>query len=107
MASKAGAGGMRLWQKITLSLAIAALVPVAVASTLALRLVLGGLRASTQQQTGRTLRVAINLMLSNVKEVFDAATRLSQDDRFVDRFHGAQVDDLHVDVVRRQQRGRL
>jgi signal transduction histidine kinase/HAMP domain-containing protein len=70
---------MRLRQKLTLILSIAALLPVAIASTVAVRLVLDGLESGVRAQTDRTLRVALNLVLGNVKDVFESARRFSEE----------------------------
>ena len=78
----------RLGSKLTVILSIAALLPVATASTVAVRLVLNGLESGVRQQTDRTLRVGLNLMLSNVKEVFEGAGRLAENPRLADRLAG-------------------
>lgn len=71
-------GRLRLRHKLAVSLALAALLPVVLASTVALRLVLAGLRSGARAQTERTLMVAVNLMLSHVKEVFEQTVRVSE-----------------------------
>lgn len=71
-------GYLRLRHKLALMLSIAALLPVLGASTVAMRLVLAGLKSGVRTQTERTMRVALNLVLSNVKEVFEEAIRLSE-----------------------------
>ncbi|HEY1587413.1 MAG TPA: HAMP domain-containing protein, partial [Polyangia bacterium] len=71
-------GYLRLRHKLGLMLTIAALLPVLGASTVAMRLVLAGLKSGVRTQTERTMRVALNLVLSNVKEVFEEAIRLSE-----------------------------
>jgi hypothetical protein len=71
-------GYLRLRHKLALMLSIAALLPVLGASTVAMRLVLAGLKSGVRSQTERTMRVALNLVLSNVKEVFEQAIRLSE-----------------------------
>ncbi|HEX6838197.1 MAG TPA: hypothetical protein VF334_16590, partial [Polyangia bacterium] len=71
-------GYLRLRHKLGLMLTIAALLPVLGASTVAMRLVLAGLKSGVRTQTERTMRVALNLVLANVKEVFEEATRLSE-----------------------------
>jgi signal transduction histidine kinase len=53
-------------------------LPVLGASTVAMRLVLAGLKSGVRTQTERTMRVALNLVLTNVKEVFEEAIRLSE-----------------------------
>ncbi len=71
-------GRLRLRHKLALSLALAALLPVVLASTVALRLVLAGLRSGARAQTERTLMVGVNLMLAHVKEVFEQTVRVSE-----------------------------
>ncbi|MGZ3427770.1 MAG: GAF domain-containing protein, partial [Polyangia bacterium] len=71
-------GYLRLRHKLALMLTIAALLPVLGASTVAMRLVLAGLKSGVRTQTERTMRVALNLVLSNVKEVFEETIRLSE-----------------------------
>ncbi|HEY2747416.1 MAG TPA: GAF domain-containing protein, partial [Polyangia bacterium] len=71
-------GYLRLRHKLALMLTIAALLPVLGASTVAMRLVLAGLKSGVHTQTERTMRVALNLVLANVKEVFEEAIRLSE-----------------------------
>ncbi|MGZ3408005.1 MAG: GAF domain-containing protein, partial [Polyangia bacterium] len=71
-------GYLRLRHKLALMLTIAALLPVLGASTVAMRLVLAGLKSGVHTQTERTMRVALNLVLSNVKEVFEETIRLSE-----------------------------
>jgi signal transduction histidine kinase len=71
-------GYLRLRHKLGLMLTIAALLPVLGASTVAMRLVLAGLKSGVRTQTERTMRVALNLVLANVKEVFEEAIRLSE-----------------------------
>ena len=71
-------GYLRLRHKLALMLTIAALLPVLGASTVAMRLVLAGLKSGVRTQTERTMRVALNLVLANVKEVFEEAIRLSE-----------------------------
>ena len=67
-------GYLRLRHKLALMLTIAALLPVLGASTVAMRLVLAGLKSGVHTQTERTMRVALNLVLANVKEVFEEAS---------------------------------
>jgi signal transduction histidine kinase len=71
-------GHLRLRHKLALMLTIAALLPVLGASTVAIRLVLAGLKSGARAQTERTMRVALNLVLSHVKEVFENTIRLSE-----------------------------
>ena len=71
-------GYLRLRHKLGLMLTVAALLPVLGASTVAMRLVLAGLKSGVRTQTERTMRVALNLVLTNVKEVFEEAIRLSE-----------------------------
>jgi signal transduction histidine kinase len=71
-------GHLRLRHKLGLMLSIAALLPVLGASTVAIRLVLTGLKSGAHTQTERTMRVALNLVLTHVKEVFEGTVRLSE-----------------------------
>jgi signal transduction histidine kinase len=71
-------GYLRLRHKLAVMLTIAALLPVLGASTVAMRLVLAGLKSGVRTQTERTMRVALNLVLTNVKEVFEETIRLSE-----------------------------
>src|SRR6516225_1094265 len=69
---------LRLRHKLGLMLTVAALLPVLGASTVAIRLVLSSLKSGARAQTERTMRVALNLVLSHVKEVFEDTVRLSE-----------------------------
>ncbi len=69
--------GLRLRQKLALILLLAALVPVAIASSVAVLLVVRGLEEGVRAQTDRTLRVALNLVLGHVEEVFQSSIRLA------------------------------
>jgi signal transduction histidine kinase len=71
-------GRLRLRHKLGLMLSIAALLPVLGAATVAIRLVLSSLKSGARTQTERTKRVALNLVLSHVKEVFEGTVRLSE-----------------------------
>src|SRR5437762_1930449 len=71
-------GRLRLRHKLGVMLSIAALLPVLGASTVAIRLVLTGLKSGSRAQTERTMRVALNLVLTHVKEVFEGTVRLSE-----------------------------
>src|SRR3954462_872044 len=71
-------GLLRLRHKLALMLTIAALLPVLGASTVAIRLVLAGLKSGARAQTERTMRVALNLVLAHVKEVFEDTIRMSE-----------------------------
>jgi signal transduction histidine kinase len=71
-------GHLRLRHKLGLMLSIAALLPVLGASTVAIQLVLTGLKSGARAQTERTMRVALNLVLTHVKEVFEGTVRLSE-----------------------------
>ncbi len=71
-------GRLRLRHKLSLMLTVAALLPVLGASTVAIRLVLSGLKQGARAQTERTMRVALNLVLTHVKEVFEGTVRLSE-----------------------------
>jgi signal transduction histidine kinase len=71
-------GHLRLRHKLGLILSVAALLPVLGASTVAVRLVLAGLKSGARSQTERTMRVALNLVLTHVKEVFEDTVRMSE-----------------------------
>ncbi len=71
-------GYLRLRHKLAVMLTVAALLPVLGASTVAIRLVLAGLKSGARTQTERTMRVALNLVLAHVKEVFEDTIRLSE-----------------------------
>jgi signal transduction histidine kinase len=71
-------GRLRLRHKLALMLIIAALLPVVGASTVAIQLVLQALQSGAKTQTERTMRVALNLVLAHVKEVFEGTLRLSE-----------------------------
>ena len=71
-------GALRLRHKLGVMLTVAALLPVLGASTVAIRLVLAGLKSGARSQTERTMRVALNLVLSHVKEVFEDTIRVSE-----------------------------
>lgn len=70
--------GWRLRHKLAAMLVVAALLPVVGASTVAMRLVLAGLKSGVHAQTERTIRVALNLVLSSVRDVFEESVRLSE-----------------------------
>ena len=80
-------GALRLRHKLGLMLSIAALLPVLGASTVAIRLVLAGLKSGARAQTERTMRVALNLMLTHVKDVFEDTVRLSETAGLSDLLH--------------------
>jgi signal transduction histidine kinase len=71
-------GRLRLRHKLALILTLAALLPVLGASTVAIRLVLAGLKSGSRSQTERTMRIALNLVLAHVKEVFESTVRLAE-----------------------------
>ncbi len=71
-------GRLRLRHKLGLIIVLSALLPVLGASWVAMQLVLDGLRSGARTQTERTLRVALNLVLSQVQEVFEDTVRLSE-----------------------------
>ena len=80
-------GRLRLRHKLGLILIVAALLPVLGASTVAIRLVLLGLQSGARAQTERTLRVALNLVLGQVKEIFEATARLAETPGLPDTIH--------------------
>ena len=71
-------GRLRLRYKLGLILSLAALLPVAVVSTVAMWLVISGLESGVQQQTDRTLRVGLNLVLAHFKDGFESGARLAE-----------------------------
>jgi signal transduction histidine kinase len=71
-------GHLRLRHKLGIILTVAALLPVLGASTVAIRLVLAGLKSGARAQAERTMRVALNLVLTHVKDVFENTIRLSE-----------------------------
>jgi signal transduction histidine kinase len=68
---------LRLGHKLALSLSLAALLPVALAATIAVRIVLGGLEDGLEEQTARQLRVGMNLVLRTVERLGGDAERLA------------------------------
>ncbi|MFI5289534.1 MAG: hypothetical protein ACHQ17_07785, partial [Polyangia bacterium] len=71
-------GRLRLGHKLALMLTIAALLPVLGSSMVSVRLVLAGLKSGAHAQSERTMRVALNLVLAHVKEIFEDTVRLSE-----------------------------
>jgi signal transduction histidine kinase len=71
-------GRLRLRHKLALMLTVAALLPVLGSSTVAIRLVLAGLKQGARAQTERTMRIALNLVIAHVKEVFEDTVRLAE-----------------------------
>ncbi len=70
-------GRLRLRHKLALSLSIAALLPVVVASTVGVSVVLRGLDRGLRTQTERQLDVGLNLLLRNIERFGQEAVRLS------------------------------
>ncbi len=68
---------LRLRHKLGISLVITALLPVLVASWVAVSVVLRSLNVGLQDDTDRQLHVGINLMLRNVEHLGQEASRLS------------------------------
>ncbi len=68
---------LRLRHKLSFSLVIAALLPVLVASWVAVSVVLRGLDRGLRDETHRQLDVGINLVLRNVQRLAQEAVRLS------------------------------
>src|SRR5688572_12475492 len=68
---------LRLGHKLALSLSLAALLPVGVAASIAVRIVLGGLEDGLREQTTRQLRVGMNLVLRTVEKLGGDADRLA------------------------------
>ncbi|HWM88076.1 MAG TPA: ATP-binding protein [Kofleriaceae bacterium] len=70
---------LRLRHKLGVSLVITALLPLLVASWVAVSVVLRSLNQGLHEQTERQLDVGLNLLLRNVKDIGDEAVRLSGD----------------------------
>ncbi|HTM19940.1 MAG TPA: hypothetical protein VL172_05520, partial [Kofleriaceae bacterium] len=70
-------GRLRLRHKLALSLSIAALLPVVVASTVGVSVVLRGLDRGLRNETERQLDVGLNLLLRNIERLGQEAIRLS------------------------------
>jgi signal transduction histidine kinase len=68
---------LRLGHKLALSLSLAALLPVIVAASVAVKLVLRGLEEGLRDQTDRQLRVGMNLVLRTVEKLGGDAERLA------------------------------
>jgi signal transduction histidine kinase len=68
---------LRLGHKLALSLSLAALLPVGLAATVAVQIVLGGLEDGLHEQTARQLKVGMNLVLRNVERLGGDAERLA------------------------------
>ncbi len=68
---------LRLRHKLALSLSIAALLPVIVASWVAVSVVLRGLDRGLRDDTDRQLHVGLNLLIRNVERLGHDAIRLS------------------------------
>ena len=68
---------LRLRHKLGISLVITALLPVLVASWVAVSVVLRSLNVGLQDDTNRQLHVGINLLLRNVEHLGQEASRLS------------------------------
>ncbi len=71
-------GRLRIRHKLAIILLVAALLPVLGASTVAMQLVLEGLKAGVRAQTERTMRFALNQVIGHVREVFETTVRLSE-----------------------------
>ena len=68
---------LRLRHKLGISLVITALLPVLVASWVAVSVVLRSLNAGLHDETSRQLHVGVNLLLRNVERIGQEAVRLS------------------------------
>ena len=64
---------------------MAALIPVLGSSYVATRLVLAGLKSGVRAQTERTMRYALNQVLSHVREIFEGTVRVSEMPGLADR----------------------
>ena len=83
---------LRLRHKLAITFTLAAFLPAAGASTVAVRLVLSGLEQGQYDETARTLRVALNLVLGQVKDVFDDTVRLAESSTLPDLIEGRPAD---------------
>jgi signal transduction histidine kinase len=72
---------LRIAHKLAISLSLAALLPVVVAATVAVRIVLGGLEDGLEEQTVRQVRVGLNLVLRTVERLGGDAQRLASHPR--------------------------
>ena len=81
--------GLRLRSKLAVILSIAAILPLAGASSVGVRLVLSSLESGVRQQTDRSLRVALNLLLASVKDLFEAAIALGEDPRLAEQLRAS------------------
>jgi two-component system, NtrC family, sensor kinase len=72
---------LRIAHKLALSLSLAALLPVVVAATVAVQIVLGGLEDGLEEQTLRQLRVGLSLVLRTVERLGGDAQRLASHPR--------------------------
>ena len=70
-------GRLRLRHKLGLLITFAAVAPISIAALLATRLVVRNLRAGVRAQTERTMRVALNLVIARVKDVFEETNRIA------------------------------
>src|SRR5215471_1971333 len=68
---------LRLGHKLALSLSMAALLPVVVAASVAVRIVLRGLEEGLHEATSRQLRVGMNLVLRTVEKLGGDAQRMA------------------------------
>ncbi len=98
-------GRLRLRHKLALLLSVASLAPILVAALIATRIVAQNLRAGVRAQTERTLKVALNLVISRVKEVFEDSIRISETPELSDLLFldPASIKDLlarHEDLFR-------
>lgn len=83
---------LRLRHKLAITFTLAAFLPAAGASTVAVRLVLSGLEQGQYDETARTLRVALNLVLGQVKDVFDDTVRLAESQALPELIEGRPAD---------------
>lgn len=85
-------GRLRLRHKLAISLSLAALLPVALAATVAVRIVLGTLEEGIRAQTARQLHIAMNLVLRHVERLGTEAARLASAPDLIQALDGAQGD---------------
>jgi signal transduction histidine kinase len=87
---------LRLGHKLALSLSLAALLPVGVAASIAVRIVLGGLEDGLREQTARQLRVGLNLVLRTVERLGGDADRLASAPGLVEAIEAGDAEVAEV-----------
>lgn len=80
----------RLRHKLGASLAVAAVLPVVVATWVAVSVIIGGLEDGLRQETDRQLRVGLNLLIKNIKGLGSDAVSVAS--------YGELIRSLETDV---------